>query len=80
MVAFIFYGECECVKCAMSSCIFTIFLIALSYAGTYHFLNGIRHLFWDIGYGFSIETVNKTGLLVIILSILITISFWWSVL
>jgi succinate dehydrogenase / fumarate reductase cytochrome b subunit len=27
----------------------------------YHFLNGIRHLLWDTGYGLDIPTVYKTG-------------------
>lgn len=28
----------------------------------YHFCNGIRHLFWDAGYGFDLETVRRSGL------------------
>lgn len=31
----------------------------------YHFCNGIRHLFWDAGYGFELPTVHKTGKAVI---------------
>jgi succinate dehydrogenase / fumarate reductase cytochrome b subunit len=27
----------------------------------YHFLNGIRHLAWDTGWGFDIPTVYKSG-------------------
>src|SRR5215475_2668888 len=27
----------------------------------YHLLNGIRHLAWDLGYGFNVHTANKTG-------------------
>lgn len=35
----------------------------------YHLLNGIRHLAWDLGYGFSIHTANRSGVLVFTLSV-----------
>ena len=38
-----------------------IILFGWTFAFFFHLLNGIRHLFWDIGKGFSITTVNKTG-------------------
>lgn len=39
----------------------------------YHFCNGIRHLFWDAGYGFELETVHKTGKAVIVGAVVLTI-------
>ena len=39
----------------------------------FHFLNGIRHLFWDAGFGFNLETVARSGWTVVIGSILLTI-------
>jgi succinate dehydrogenase / fumarate reductase cytochrome b subunit len=30
----------------------------------YHLLNGIRHLFWDAGYGFELPVARKSGLAV----------------
>ena len=33
----------------------------------------IRHLFWDLGYGFEIKTSNITGLLAIFGSVILTI-------
>ncbi len=39
----------------------------------YHFCNGIRHLFWDIGKGFTLETAKTNGFLVIILAVVLTI-------
>ena len=36
-------------------------------------LSEIRHLFWDLGYGFEIKTSNITGLLVIFGSVILTI-------
>jgi len=35
----------------------------------YHFFNGIRHLFWDMGYGFDLKTVTASGIAVIIATI-----------
>lgn len=31
----------------------------------FHLLNGVRHLFWDAGYGFALGTVTATGWLVV---------------
>jgi succinate dehydrogenase / fumarate reductase cytochrome b subunit len=39
----------------------------------FHLLNGIRHLFWDAGYGFEIKTMNRSGILVVITSLLLTL-------
>jgi len=39
----------------------------------FHMLNGIRHLFWDAGYGFDIKTARKSGVLVIALSIAVAV-------
>lgn len=39
----------------------------------YHFLNGIRHLAWDFGQGFELGTAYKTGMIVIIGSVVMTI-------
>jgi succinate dehydrogenase / fumarate reductase cytochrome b subunit len=39
----------------------------------YHFLNGIRHLFWDFGVGFEMKMATLSGWLVVILSIILTI-------
>lgn len=38
----------------------------------FHFLNGIRHLFWDFGYGFELKTADVTGILVAVLSVVLT--------
>ena len=38
-----------------------------------HFLNGVRHLFWDAGYGFNLETVARSGWTVVFGSIILTI-------
>jgi len=49
-----------------------LILIPIIYAFSYHMLNGIRHLIWDCGYGFSLRFSSVSGILIIVLSILIT--------
>ena len=51
-------------------------LIGFTWSMSFHFLSGIRHLFWDLGYGFEIKTANISGIIVIISSLLLTIIFW----
>ncbi|CAG2118129.1 unnamed protein product [Medioppia subpectinata] len=56
------------------SLIFTVqVLTATSLA--YHTLNGVRHLSWDFGYGFSIKELYTSGYLVIGLTVLSAIAF-----
>jgi succinate dehydrogenase / fumarate reductase cytochrome b subunit len=43
---------------------------------SFHIFSGIRHLVWDMGYGFEIKTANISGVLVILSSLVATIIFW----
>lgn len=56
--------------------IFKLSLFGWVFALFYHLLNGIRHLFWDIGKGFALEKTYASGRLVIILSVLLTLVCW----
>jgi succinate dehydrogenase / fumarate reductase cytochrome b subunit len=38
-----------------------LLLIGGLFSFSYHLLNGIRHLFWDVGYGFELPIARKTG-------------------
>ena len=51
-------------------------LIAFTWSMSFHLLSGIRHLVWDLGYGFEIKTANISGIIVIISSLALTIIFW----
>jgi len=53
-----------------------LILIGLTWTMSFHILSGIRHLVWDLGYGFEIKTANISGLIVIISSLILTIIFW----
>ncbi|HTC17699.1 MAG TPA: succinate dehydrogenase, cytochrome b556 subunit, partial [Stellaceae bacterium] len=51
-------------------------LFGWSAALFYHLLNGIRHLAWDIGLGFELKTVYRSGWAVVIGSLLLTLVAW----
>ena len=51
-------------------------LIGFTWSMSFHLLSGIRHLAWDLGYGFEIKTANISGVIVIISSLVLTILFW----
>lgn len=51
-------------------------LFGWSFALFYHLLNGIRHLFWDMGHGFELATATRTGWAVVIGSVVLTAIAW----
>jgi len=53
-----------------------LMLFAWTFALFYHLCNGIRHLFWDIGYGFELPTVYASGKAVLIGSAGLTLLAW----
>jgi succinate dehydrogenase / fumarate reductase cytochrome b subunit len=42
----------------------------------YHLCNGIRHLFWDAGYGFELDVAYRSGLAVLGASVALTLISW----
>lgn len=42
----------------------------------YHLCNGIRHLFWDAGYGLELKTTYASGYAVVAVSIILTVVTW----
>jgi len=40
--------------------------VALCWSFSFHILNEIRHLAWDLGYGFELKTSKITGLIVVL--------------
>jgi succinate dehydrogenase / fumarate reductase, cytochrome b subunit len=51
-----------------------IILFGFVWSLTFHLLNGIRHLAWDIGLGFDVHTANRTGVTVIALSLVLAVA------
>jgi len=52
-------------------------LFGFSLALVYHLLNGLRHLLWDIGWGFDIPDVYRSGWTVAVLTVVFTAVIWW---
>ena len=50
--------------------------IGFSWSFSYHLLNGIRHMFWDMGYGYDLKVANVSGITVLILSFILTFLAW----
>jgi succinate dehydrogenase / fumarate reductase cytochrome b subunit len=42
----------------------------------YHLANGIRHLFWDAGYGFELRTTTLSGQAVLVATVVLTLLAW----
>ena len=55
-------------------------LFGFTFGLLYHLSNGIRHLFWDAGYGYDLKLAYTSGALVIISSLTLTIVTWFIVL
>lgn len=70
------YGCASCINPLISSQFGKIIIVLWSFALFYHMLNGVRHLFWDMGKGFEIKTVNTTGIIVVVGAIALTAISW----
>lgn len=65
---------CDCPLKAILDNLFTLSAIVVTFSLYYHFCNGIRHLFWDIGKGFEISVARRNGYIVILSALLLTIT------
>ena len=50
--------------------------VALCWTFSFHILNELRHLFWDLGYGFDLKISKITGVLAFVGSFVLTILFY----
>lgn len=53
-----------------------LFLFAWTAAFFYHLCNGIRHLFWDMGKGFELNSLYTSGYIVLITASILTVLTW----
>jgi succinate dehydrogenase / fumarate reductase cytochrome b subunit len=56
-----------------SSPIGLLFLLGWTFSFLYHLLNGIRHLFWDAGYGFERTSRHASGWFVVLGALVLTV-------
>ena len=55
-----------------------VLLFGYLFALYLHFCNGIRHLFWDAGYGFELDTADLTAKLSIGIAVVLTLVTWFG--
>lgn len=53
-----------------------LLLFGFSASFFYHLGNGIRHLFWDAGWGFDKEIARRTGWVTAIAAVILTALYW----
>lgn len=61
---------------AFGSLVGRIALFGWTLAFCYHLANGIRHLAWDAGYGFTMPVVRRIGWTVVVLTVILTVIIW----
>jgi len=66
----------ECFSILLKSFVGKFILIGFIWSMSFHLLSGIRHFFWDLGYGYEIKTANLSGIIVILGSLILTIILW----
>jgi succinate dehydrogenase / fumarate reductase cytochrome b subunit len=57
-----------------------LFLFGMTFALAYHLGNGVRHLVWDMGYGFEPETARLSGIAVLAFAGAVTVFVWLIIL
>ena len=62
----------DCINDFLTGWFGGLILIGSAWALCYHLLGGIRHLIWDMGYGFDLKTADRMGWAVIIGSVILT--------
>lgn len=65
--------QCDCPLKKIFDIVFIAAAIAMTFSLYYHFTNGIRHLFWDIGKGFEKKQAQTNGFLVIATAKILTV-------
>lgn len=69
-----------CVHSILSAWYGQIFLFLLSASLVYHTLAGIRHLIWDTVHNLDIPSAEAGGVIILVLTPLLTIAIWMLVL
>ena len=73
-ISFLFGEEnYEIIKILFQSFFGKLLIISLSWSFSFHILSEIRHLIWDLGYGFDLKISKITGTITIIGSLALTV-------
>jgi succinate dehydrogenase / fumarate reductase cytochrome b subunit len=53
-----------------------LLMLGWTFSLFYHLANGIRHLFWDAGWGLDLKSTYTSGWLVVALAVALTVIAW----
>lgn len=60
----------------LASWIGLVLLLGWTFSLFFHLCNGVRHLFWDAGYGFELKSIYASGWAVVAISAGMTLVAW----
>ncbi len=66
----------QVIQTYITSTLGQIFLFLWTVALFLHLFNGIRHLFWDAGYGFDKNTTTNSGIATLLATVILSIAVW----
>ena len=66
----------SCLMVFMLSSFGAFFKLALIFAATFHLINGIRHISWDLGIGLDIKAVYLTGWGAVLITAIAAFFLW----
>ena len=61
----------------LSSPLAKLLLVGFTFSFVYHFCNGIRHLVWDTGRGLERAQARRSGAVVIVAALLLSLLVLW---
>ena len=65
-----------CLNVWLNTFLGRLMLFGWTFCFFFHLGNGVRHLFWDVGYGFEKQRARMTGWMVVTFAIATTLIFW----
>jgi succinate dehydrogenase / fumarate reductase cytochrome b subunit len=74
------YGPYSVMNAFLDGPLGSLMLFGWTFCFFYHLANGIRHLAWDIGYGFESRQARLSGVTVVVISLVLTLGVWVSAL
>ena len=77
-VSLLLLGESkyETISLLLNSLVGKFIILAITWSFSFQVLSEIRHLIMDLGYGFELKTTKISGLIVIVGSIVLTVTFY----
>lgn len=66
----------EAYKALLGSPLGKVALFGLTVSIFYHLAAGVRHLVWDVGYGFDPKTADMTGVAAIAFGLVASVAVW----